>query len=203
MSMLAFMAAKGTAAVSTALAPVIGANTLDGFAVGMLLSGGVFLLIVTNRHGLRRALRLAVGPRLAMASFAPAVPVTDDAVRDELLLPPGTGLDPEPKLVPEPKLDPESKLDPAPELVPAPGSAAAPDQSSRSVGYQSKHRIAGPEESRAWPESRRRAPRHAAPPSALAGALSRVAGRMPFRLLNAGTDGLTVSPPRTGDKGRR
>jgi hypothetical protein len=39
-------------------------------------------------------------------------------------------------------------------------------------GYQSKHRLAEPEEGSAWPESRRGAPRHAAPSSALVSRLA-------------------------------
>ena len=48
-------------------------------------------------------------------------------------------------------------------------------------GYQSKHRLAESEEGSAWPESRRGAPRHAAPSSAL---VSRLAVLMAARALS-------------------
>jgi hypothetical protein len=143
--MLALVTAK-EASVASGLVPAIGAGTLDGFAVGMLLSGGVLLLIMAQRRAPRRA-RWPIG---------------------------------------------------------------APSLGRRGTGYRSKHRIAAREEAArekagreeavrdetAWdevvreetardaglplPDGGRRAPRHAAPSSAL---VSRVTGLVPAKVL--------------------
>ncbi|HUZ26610.1 MAG TPA: hypothetical protein VMV07_22895 [Streptosporangiaceae bacterium] len=62
--MLALIAVQETVAsgFGAALLPAIGAGTLDGFAVGMLLSGAVFLVLMAQRHGTRRA-RGLIGAR--------------------------------------------------------------------------------------------------------------------------------------------
>jgi hypothetical protein len=64
--MLALIAAQEAVAVASDLAaglvPAISASSLDGFAVGMLLSGGVFLLITARSQGPRRRGRAGSGP---------------------------------------------------------------------------------------------------------------------------------------------
>jgi hypothetical protein len=187
MSMLAVIAAKEAAAIAsglgTTLMPAVGASTLDGFAAGMLLSGGVFLLLMLQRHGPPRVVR-AVRPwrQVGAVSFTGRVlghyrgsqrqvKLADSAgggAEDEFLLglpqPPGT------------------------ELADEPGTAGAPGQGRRPAGYRSKHRLVGPEDSRPWPENHHRAPRHAAPSSALVSALDRMAGLMQLKLLGASGD---------------
>src|SRR5262249_12597522 len=78
--MLALFAAQ-QAAAATGLAgghvPAIGAGTLDGFAVGMLLSGGVFLLVTAHGQGSRRLGRAA----LVQANPVQSGPVQADPVR--------------------------------------------------------------------------------------------------------------------------
>jgi hypothetical protein len=69
--MLAVVAAQEAADIASghglALAPVIGAETLDGFAAGVLLSAGAFVLLLAQRNGLMHlrwagaALRRRVG----------------------------------------------------------------------------------------------------------------------------------------------
>src|SRR5882724_9086103 len=55
-AMLALVAAQEAADIASghglALPPVIGAGTLDGFAVGVLLSAGAFVLLMAQRSGL-------------------------------------------------------------------------------------------------------------------------------------------------------
>ncbi|HEU5420197.1 MAG TPA: hypothetical protein VFV41_21070 [Streptosporangiaceae bacterium] len=58
----AHQAAAGASGLAGGLVPAISASTLDGFAVGMLLSGGVFLLITAHAQGSRRFGR-TVAPR--------------------------------------------------------------------------------------------------------------------------------------------
>jgi len=52
--MLAIVAAREAADIASGhgLAPVIGAETLDGFAAGVLLSAGAFVLLLAQRNGL-------------------------------------------------------------------------------------------------------------------------------------------------------
>jgi hypothetical protein len=97
MTMLALIAAKEGVAVASGLAaglvPPLSASSLDGFAVGMLLSGGVFLLITVHNQGPRRPGRASadpVGDGLAAAQpdgLAPAQPGGAELAAAELVAP--------------------------------------------------------------------------------------------------------------------
>jgi hypothetical protein len=83
--MLALFAAQQSAAAASGLAggllPAISASTLDGFAVGMLLSGGVFLLVTAHVQSPGRLGRMAI-PGLAgdgAAELAGAAASADSA----------------------------------------------------------------------------------------------------------------------------
>jgi hypothetical protein len=195
MSTLALVVAKGTPALgsglSAGLVPAIGAHTLEGFAVGMLLSGVLLLALTTQRHGPLRGLkttrlpRPTVGmrlPRRALGTY-PAPPAQVKLAHAHS----GTGDD----FFARPESVLNSGLGDEPEAADEPEAGKA-RRTRRSAGYRSKHRLTSPEDGRdaaggkgsgdasPWPENRRRAPRHAAPPTALA---SRMTGVMQVKAL--------------------
>lgn len=178
--MLALIAAKEAATapgLGTALVPAIRAGTLDSFALGMLLSGAVFLVFMAQRHGTRRAVGRAAG-RFAGARLRIGAPRL-----------PGRRLGEYPGLRRRARLTDPLGDEAGEFLLPAgvPGNeretADETGQSRRPAGYRSKHRLSGPEDGQPWPESRRRVPRHAAPSSALA---TRLAVLMQVKALVAG-----------------
>jgi len=206
--MLALFAAQQAAAV-TGLAgghvPAIGAGTLDGFAVGMLLSGGVFLLVTAHGQGSRRlgraaAVQAATEPgSLAVSQpggqelgdyplpapvSALALAMKSSSAIDERLLALGhldAAETAEPEFPALPALPDERPL-PAARGEEEPGSAAERAIGHRPGGYQSRHRQSGPEDSRPWPgpDGRRHAPRHAAPASSTLA--RRMAALVPVRM---------------------
>jgi hypothetical protein len=143
--MLAYIAAREAATLGAGLASAVrttgSSSALDGFAVGLLLAGGVFLALTVQRHGSqtrRRAVPRAPGRarwRLsrALGGYPAGEPARSPSGNDVVVWP-------------------------APEAA-EPAATPAP---SRRGGYRSKHRLSGPEDTRPWPDSRRRAPRHAA-----------------------------------------
>jgi hypothetical protein len=197
--MLALFAAQQAAAATSGLAgglvPTISASTLDGFAVGMLLSGGVFLLITAHGQGGRRLGRtiapqpaheqatepggqlggqeLGDYPLPAPAAAALAV-ATTSAADDRLLVLSHAQELPGPDELPG-RAAPEEE----------PGPAAEHGTSRRPGGYQSRHRLSGSEDSRPWPapEGRRHAPRHAAPTSS--SLARRMSALVPVRMVAA------------------
>jgi hypothetical protein len=116
-SMLAVIAVLGAVAtgLGIGLVPAVHAGALDGFAAGLPVSGTIFLLLMGQWHGMRRA-----------------EPVASAAFRIAALR--------------------------------LPGRLRGSGQSRRPVGYRSRHRLSGPEDSPSLPDGRR-APRHAAPSS--------------------------------------
>jgi hypothetical protein len=181
MSGLAALAVKEAAVASglgTTFLPGVAPSAVDGFAVGTLLSGLCFLLVMAPRRRSHRKRRLA---RNAEQAVAPQNPVSPNLAGDVAA----------PAYVPAPACAPASAYVAAPACATA-GAACDPfaDESAEvvvsypiqevSLGLpdvnnagHSKHRLAGPEAERR-PEIRRGAGRHAAPP---AGVGSRTASR--------------------------
>ncbi len=171
MNGLAALAVKEAAVASglgASLLPGIAPSAVDGFAVGTLLSGVCFLLVMAPRRGLRRARSSSGAGQLANAAYsaphtAGSVPVTvSDPFADEATevvvpaLPTAAGL---------------------PSLPGHDEAASGPD--GKGNGYRSKHRMSGTGNGTAErrPEAKRCPPRHAAPSVSLG---SRMAGRLPL-----------------------
>jgi len=185
MSGLAALAVKEAAVASglgTTFLPGVAPSAVDGFAVGTLLSGLCYLMVMAPRRRARRKRRLA---RNANQAIAPQNPVTPDLA----------GYVAAPAYVPAPAGAAASAYVAAPAYATA-GAACDPfaDESAEvvvsfpiqevSLGLpevndagHSRHRLAGPQAERR-PEVRRGAGRHAAPP---AGAGSRTASRRASR----------------------
>jgi hypothetical protein len=158
MNTWAVLAAKEAVTVSglgVGLVPVVGAGSVDGFAIGALISGTCILLLTSPRRG-RRGMTAAVGGH-ALARTRRAVAMSTTTPADESG---GTA---------SPGQSPGETKPPAPER---------PDGSARD--YQSRHRLSDQSQDRKRPESHRSAPRHAAPPASFS---SRVTGRRAVRVL--------------------
>jgi hypothetical protein len=140
--------------VGASLLPGIAPSAVDGFAVGTLLSGLCFLMVMAPKHGLRRGRLSARSGGWASTGTAgpdsdyPMAPTLSDPFADEaseVVVAAGDQL--------------------ADELIPEP----------RPAGYRSRHRLAEQEAGDRRPVVRRSAGRHAAPSSGIA---SRMAGRL-------------------------
>jgi hypothetical protein len=161
MSTWAVLAAK-QAAVATGLGaglvPAIGTGSLDGFVVGALMSGAAFMVIGGPGRARRRA-GLADG-----AAMLPA------ANRTGLMLAAGsfsTGRDD--------ALAAAERL-PDQESAPEPRDEYLMPESPDDIGYRSRHRLGDGGPVRPRQESRRSAPRHAAPPASFGSRMSALFG---------------------------
>jgi hypothetical protein len=210
--MLGFIAAQEASAMASvhgsALMRPIGAGTLDGFAAGMLLSGIVLLAIVAKRHSPRPAARqrrgrtpyTGLGQDLEPEWPKPRPDVADlygDADR-EIVLQPGARLSdwlaaepeataPDLRELGSPGLTEKDK-DMEKSQVKGPASGTAHEnQGRRPAVHHSKHRAAGPEDSK---DGHRRKARHAAPSTTRFGVRPGLVSRMmPLRQLRlAGAD---------------
>ena len=199
MSTLAVWAAR-EAVIATGLGsggtPALSAGSLDGFAVGALMTGACLLAITAPRRTRRSRRRApAAGPPVLPATAAPvAVPppaaVLPAAVLSPAVSPAAAG-----------DFQAGSRLtrllgDAARELViPAPSQPAGPSQGQSGGLYRSRHRraddglpVVAPKHWRAFdsrpaaPEPRRAVARHAAPAG---GRGSRVTGVFPLRPLTS------------------
>jgi len=158
MNGLAALAAKEAALASgVSLLPGIAPSAVDGFAVGTLLSGLCFLMVMAPKHGLRRGRMSAregmlagVGP--VQPEYAMAVTLSDPFADEsaELIVPAGS----------------------------CPADEIGPEQ--KPAGYRSKHRLTDPDSAERRQEARRSQGRHAAPSNGIAG---RMAGRFAFHPL--------------------
>jgi hypothetical protein len=209
--MLGFIAAQEASAIASAhgsaLMRPIGAGTLDGFAAGMLLSGIVLLAIVARRHVPRPAARqrggrtpyTGLGQGLEPELPRPRPDVADlygDADR-EIVLQPGARLTD--WLAAEPAFPGANTTEPTtagltvkdrdmemPQVTGPASGTAHENQGRRPTVHQSKHRAAGPEDSK---DSHRRKARHAAPSTTRfgmrPGLMSRMVPIKQMRLLGA------------------
>jgi hypothetical protein len=161
----AVLAAKEAAIASglgAGIVPAVGAGSLDGFALGALISGTCILMLTSPRRGRRRGLAAARGRALA-AAREPAGP---EAAGDV-----AAGY-------------------PAPVTVPAPpdenGAEAEDREDVAGGGYRSRHSLADQGVSSNRSGARRNSPRHAAPPASFS---SRMTGRTAVRALAGGARG--------------
>ena len=154
MNTWAVLAAKQAAIASglgAGATPAFGAASLDGFAIGALISGACMLVITSPRRERRRTVTTAHDGH-ALAGMRRTSARTSEALGDaarELLVP---------------------------EYQPDQDAPAQPDR--RQAGardYQSRHRLAGPSPS-PKPETRRSAARHAAPPVSLSSRVTSLFG---------------------------
>jgi hypothetical protein len=162
MNGIAALAAKEAAVASgfganllTGVAP----SAVDGFAVGTMLSGICFLLVMAPRYGLRRS---RLSSREGMWAHPAAASVT--------ALPTTTSFS-------DPFADESAEI-----VVPSVPSGRDEGHAHdvKGGGYRSKHRMADSGSGERRPESRRSAPRHAAPSNSIG---SRMAGRLPLHPL--------------------
>ncbi len=175
MNGIAALAAKEAAVASglgASLLPGVASSAVDGFAVGTLLSGMCFLLVIGPRRQRRQArldarsegwptdhaslvhAQYPAAPGQVSAASPYENPYGDESA--ETLLP--TGLPASPGQRNEPAAEPKD--------------SGYPD-------YRSRHRLPGPEGDRRQ-EQRRAAGRHAAPSVRFS---SRMASRLPFHAL--------------------
>jgi hypothetical protein len=164
MSGLAALAVKEAAVASglgTTFLPGVAPSAVEGFAVGTLLSGLCFLLVIAPRRRFRRRSRSA---RKAMRASATQTLSSHDL--------PGhvaasayaaTGV------ISDPFADESAEV-----LVSYPVQEVSLELPDQSNGGSSRHRLTGTE-ARQRPEARRSAGRHAAPPSSARMASKRVA----------------------------
>ena len=159
MNGLAALAAKEAALASGAsLLPGIAPSAVDGFAVGTLLSGLCFLMVMAPKRGLRRrkvsaSEGMLLGSDPVQPDYAMAVRLTDPFA------------------------------DEAAEVVVSAGGQLGDDVGAepKGTGHRRKHRQSDPEGGGdRRPEIRRSQGRHAAPSNGIA---SRVAGRFAFHPL--------------------
>jgi hypothetical protein len=152
MNGLAALAAKEAALASGAsLLPGIAPSAVDGFAVGTLLSGLCFLMVMAPKRGLRRrkvsaSEGMLVGSEPVQPEYAMSVTLSDpfaDEAAEVVVSADGQFLE---EVGPEPK----------------------------GAGYRSKHRQSDSMGGDRRPEIRRSQGRHAAPSNGIA---SRMAGR--------------------------
>jgi hypothetical protein len=167
MNGIAALAAKeaAVAGLGASLLPGVASSAVDGFAVGTLLSGMCFLLVIGPRRQLRRT-------RIARRSEVWAPSDTRPAHADYAAAPVSAN----------PYANPYAD-ESAETLLPArPAKADEPTAEPASVGspdYRSRHRLPGSEGDRRQ-EQRRSPGRHAAPSARFS---SRMASRLPFRAL--------------------
>ncbi|MGO9141472.1 MAG: hypothetical protein ACLP70_08460 [Streptosporangiaceae bacterium] len=211
MSNRAAVAAKEVirSGIRARLLPGLGRGAVNGVAIGALLSGASFLLVTTPRRPRRARRRMGMfadpGRGIAGSSGAGAAgPGLPDPLGDEtaeIILPPGVRSLTDPAWPAAPAWPgapawpagpahaggPAAASDPAARTDTLPTDGAAGD--GRRPGYRSKHRREEPgtgqwrpEPATSRPESRQRAPRHAAPP---AGFGSRMASLLAVRPLAA------------------
>jgi|SRR5271165_3142239 len=192
MNAIAALAAKEAAVVSGFGAGLLAPSAVDGFAVGTLLSGVCVLMVIGPRRRLRHARQgsdAQSSQAVARANTACTAARTDESptgisgpLADEWAE----------ALVPSAVPEASTKLEPAvvlvscamPEPVVAAVASATSEQNeaghvhdSKNSGYRSKHRMTGPYAGDWRPESRRSAPRHAAPSHRVSSSL---ASRLPL-----------------------
>jgi hypothetical protein len=144
----AVLAAKESAIASglaAGIVPVVGAGSLDGLAIGALVSGTCILMLTSPRRGRRRSLASASDSRaLASASGGRALAAARGKDQEE------AGNQPD---VAEPA-PPQDET----------GSATGERQDlSGGGGYQSRHRLSDQNENAKRQGTGRSTPRHAAP----------------------------------------
>jgi len=202
MNTWAVLAAKEAAVASglgAGIVPAVGAGSLDGFALGALMSGTCILMLTSPRRGRRRGLAAAASGRALAAArerHQPAMPEPagpEPAVPDAVL-PRAAGPEAVPGAVLPHAAGPEAARDVtagyrAPITVPAPqpdeNGAEAEDREevAGGGGYRSRHRLADQGVSSRRSGTRRNSPRHAAPPASFS---SRMTGRIAGRALAGG-----------------
>jgi hypothetical protein len=184
---LAIKQAAAASGLGTGLLPAIAPSALDGFAVGTLLSGLCFLLVMAPRRAARRS---KLSGRDGMWTNAPHNPMTPDLSAYAAT----RGYAAKAPYVTTSSFVPALAYAPAPAL-PAAVSDPFADESAEMVvtllGHEqwarmpdlsnsAKHRHAGPDAAEPRPESRRNSGRHAAPP---VGMSSRMASKFAFHPL--------------------
>jgi hypothetical protein len=181
----AVLAAKEAAVASglgAGIVPAVGAGSLDGFAIGALLSGTCILMLTSPRHGPRRGLESAApGRDLGSASrrgleSAGRRRDSESAAGGRVLAAAHgsdtDGTDDEPQIARETQVPDDT------------GQAAGERQDhSAGGGYRSRHRLPDQNESPKWPGPRRSTPRHAAPSASFS---ARMTGRIGVRPLATG-----------------
>ena len=192
MSTWAVLAAKQAAVASglgVGVVPAIGSGSVDGFLIGALMSGACCAMMSGPARARLRAGR-AGEPRLARRSaeslagvpaFAgapagmPALVPAPAGARALAMAGLGSSQD---EGRSRPAAEPDGRQAPAQE-IPEAGQAESGDAG----GYRSRHRLGDPSSSRSRPDSRRAAPRHAAPPVSFA---SRMSGLLSARTVLSG-----------------
>jgi hypothetical protein len=182
----AVLAAKEAAVPSglgAGIVPAVGAGSLDGFAIGALVSGTCIFMLTSPRHGRRRGPDLAgrgrgpdsAGSRRSVASAARGRDSESVARGRVLAAAHGSdtdGTDDEPQIAGEAQVPAET------------GQATGERQDlSGNGGYRSRHRLPDQNESPKRPGPRRSTPRHAAPSASFS---ARMTGRIGFRALASG-----------------
>ena len=172
MSTWAMLAAKQAAIVTgfgTGVVPAIGTGSVDGFVIGALLSGACVTMVTAPGRARRRA---------AVASDAARVPSAD---RRRYFLAAEKFEPDRGRQVPVPEHRPDQDQGDA---RPDGGAADWAQDGQGAGGYRSRHRLGeGSPIRQPRQESRRSAPRHAAPP---AGFTSRMSGLFAGRGRSAG-----------------
>lgn len=207
--MLGLLAAREAAVIASGhgslLNGQISASTIDGFAAGVLLSGLVLLVILAQRRARRRRVR-AAGASALIGDMGRADSISPDSTHSYADVPPQgwissrtdvnevatqAGVRVEEWLEGEmrrPARPGWSRVGDADAVRDEAASEAVqePGHPRRAVSYQSKHRLAGRNDSKPWPDDQRRVARHATASSGRSSATSRRLDVRQFGPVSAG-----------------